>query len=284
MQKLLSKSKFAQLAGVNPSTMTRVCCTVLQAAVVGKQIDAAHPDAVEYLKHKNRAKTPPVATGLDSYYEMAVQFCQKTSRYSVTGLQREFRIGYTRAKAIVEVMRVNGLVPVVPDKPGTTPPPPEVEKPRGQAVVRITKKQEAMAALDPDLGTGDIIHEVPEDIEAFADMTLRELIQRFGTETAFCDWLKATKDIEHINEKRLKNAATKGELVSRHLIKIGVIDPIDSAHIKLLTDGAKTIARRATAMHGAGRPLEDVEEFVKDQITSFIRPIKAKVARALRNA
>ena len=88
--------------------------------------------------------------------------------------------------------------------------------------------------------------------------------------------------IEDINEKRLKNAQTKGELVSRELVKLGVIDPIDAAHIKLLTDGAKTIARRVTAMHDAGRPLDDVEKFVKNQITSFIRPIKAKVARALK--
>ncbi len=30
--------------------------------------------------------------------------------------------------------------------------------------------------------------------------------------------------------------------------------------------------------------LDDIEKFVKDQITSFIRPIKSKIARALKNA
>lgn len=295
VKKTLNKSEFAALAGVSAAAVTKACKAGLQPALSGKRIDIDHPAAVEYLEKQDRAKTPEAAPGIDPMYEEAVRTCQESGRYTISGLQRALRIGFRRASKIFQIMQGAG---VVPNKPTAAPPIP-IEKPEdrptpvlpprkasGQEAQRTTKKQEALAALAPadDLATGDIIHEVPEDIQAFADMTLRELIQRFGTDTAFCDWLKATKDIEHINEKRLKNAATKGELVSRHLIKIGIIDPIDSAHIKLLTDGAKTIARRATAMHGAGRPLEDVEEFVKDQITSFIRPIKAKVARTLKNA
>jgi hypothetical protein len=114
-------------------------------------------------------------------------------------------------------------------------------------------------------------------------MTLRELITRFGTDVRFVDWLKATQSIEAINEKRLKNAQTKGELVSRHLVKIAIIEPIESAHIKLMTDGAKTIARRAAAMAQAGKPVAEIEAFAVDQISSFIKPVKAKVDRALRN-
>ncbi len=162
------------------------------------------------------------------------------------------------------------------------PPPPVEEKPhkRGYAARNQTKKQNREPITDPE----DMLHSIPEDIRAFADMSLRDLVHRFGTDVAFLDWLKATKAIEDINEKRLKNAQTRGELVSRHLMKIGVIEPIDAAHIKLLTDGAKTIARRVTAMTAAGKSVEDCEKFVADQMTSFIRPIKAKVARALKNA
>jgi len=115
-------------------------------------------------------------------------------------------------------------------------------------------------------------------------MTLRELIQRFGTDGAFVDWLKATKAIEDINEKRLKNAVTRGELVNIKLVKLGVIEHFETMFNKLLTDGAKTIARRITSMHGAGRSVEDCEAFAADQVSSFIKPAKAKIARALRNA
>ncbi len=148
---------------------------------------------------------------------------------------------------------------------------------RGTAAAKNQKKQESLAAL----GDGKI-HEVPEDIEAFADMSLRELIQRFGTETAFMDWLKATKSIEEINEKRLKNAVTMGELVSRKLIKVGIIEPIDTAHRNLLTDGAKTISVRAIAMHKSGKTTGEIEAWISEQMTTFIRPVKAKVGRIMK--
>ncbi len=124
---------------------------------------------------------------------------------------------------------------------------------------------------------------VPEYIGDLADMTLRDLIMQFGTDVRFVDWLKATKEIEMINEKRLKNAESEGVLVSRHLVKVGIIDPLESAHIKLLTDGVKTIARRTVALHESGSDLPEIESFISDQVSSFIKPVKAKVKRALKN-
>ncbi len=115
-------------------------------------------------------------------------------------------------------------------------------------------------------------------------MTLREIIEKFGTDPRFVDWLKAAKEIESIHEKRLKNAATEGKLVARELVEVGVFDPLDAMFRQLLTDGAKTIAARLAAMHSAGRDSKELEKFVADQMTSFIKPMKAKMARALRNA
>ena len=142
-------------------------------------------------------------------------------------------------------------------------------------VVRNEKRKRA-PVWEP---TGD--GEIPDNIQDFVDMTLREIIGRFGTETRFGDWLKATKQIEDIAAARIKNAASAGELVSRHLVKIGIIDPINSAHVRLLRDGSKTIAQRSTAMVKAGATPVEIEAFVEDQIASFIRPVKAKVRRAL---
>jgi len=109
-------------------------------------------------------------------------------------------------------------------------------------------------------------------------------VQRFGTATAFLDWLNATKRIEDINEKRIKNATTRGELVSRKLVQVGVIEVFESMFKKMLSDGSKTIARRVHAMAKADREVEDCEKFTADQIGSFIRPAKAKSTRALKNA
>ena len=276
MQKILSRSKFAREAGVNPSTVTRLCETLLKAAIVGKGIDADHPDAVNYLSQRDLAQTPPAATGLDPLYEAAVEFCQTNTRYSITGIQRALRIGYNRAAAIIEMMKAAGLIPDPNSPPPdpTTPPAKPPAKPRGQLVVKERKKR----AYNSE---GPI--EIPEDIQAFADFTLRELIEKFGTDVRFVDWLAATQKIEAINEKRLKNATTKGELISRNLVKVGVIDVFNSAHLRLLKDGAKTIAAGVISKQATGAELSEIEAFVSDILGSFIKPIKNKVRRALKD-
>ena len=277
VKKLVSRSEFARMAGVRPSAITKVCNSILKASTEGKRIDAAHPVSVEYLAKKAEAAQPAPAIGIDVLYEPAVLWTQEHGKYTTSGLQRRFKIGYNRAKIITDTMRAANILNIV-----APPPPSELKQSKSFTGLRghAAKNEQKKRGADQD---DNQIYEVPDDIQAFADMTLRDLVEKFGTDVRFVDWLKATKAIEDINEKRLKNAQTKGELVSRSLIKLGIIDPINSAHIKLLTDGAKTIARRATAMHSAGRPLEDVEKFVIDQITSFIRPVKSKVARALRD-
>ena len=112
--------------------------------------------------------------------------------------------------------------------------------------------------------------------ESLADMTLHELVAKYGTDTAFSDWLKSVRIIEDINEKRLKNTQTIGELVNVQLVKNGVVKPFDMMCDKLLTDGAKTTASRVTTMSGAGRSVEDCEVFVADQVSSFIKLFKAE--------
>ena len=226
------------------------------------------------MEDKAASRIPGAAPGIDPLYESAIIHCRTTGRYTASGLQRGLKIGYGRGKSLLKLMDAAGMIPAPGDVAAIVAvPPPPTPHVRGHAAAAATKKK------------GDtIIHEIPEDIIEFLDMSIRDLIFRFGTDERFLDWLKAVKAIEDINEKRLKNARTKGELVSRELVKVGVIDPIEAAHIKMMTDGAKTIARRVTAMHGAGRPLEDVEKFVKEQITSFIRPLKSKIKRALTNA
>jgi hypothetical protein len=125
--------------------------------------------------------------------------------------------------------------------------------------------------------------QIPGNILEFAEWTIRDVVTTFGTDYRFVDYLKAIKEIEMIDEKRVKTAKAKGELVSRELIRTGVIDHVDSMLTKMLTDGATTIARRATAMHDAGRDLEEVEKFVAEQLGSFIRPMKTRVSRTLKN-
>jgi hypothetical protein len=258
MEKLITRKQFAEMAGVSGAAVTKACSASLKGAVCGRRINSTHPDAVNYLKKHDRTKTT-----------------KKPVKKSPSKKQIKKKAPAKKSPAKKAPSKKAKAKKVAPKK--TEP------HTRGHAAKNQKKKTAALKKLVEDQDE-DNICAIPEDIQSFADMTLRDLIERFGTDTAFKDWLSATKQIEEINEKRLKNAVRIGTLVSRDLVRAGVIEPIDSVHIKLLSDGSKAIARRATAMHDAGRTVVEIENWVSDQITSYLRPVKVKVARALKNA
>ncbi len=112
-QRIMKRTDFAALAGVNPSAVTRACRTRLSAAVIGKRIDAAHPCAIAYVKEKQAAKTAVTDNnGLDPIYYEAVAWCHQAQRYSSRGLRDNFKIGAVRATAIVQIMRAAGEIPI----------------------------------------------------------------------------------------------------------------------------------------------------------------------------
>lgn len=121
------------------------------------------------------------------------------------------------------------------------------------------------------------------NITEYLDLTLRELISRFGTDVRFVDWLKAVKSIEDINEKRLKNAITESGLVNIKLVKNFVLDPMNSMHIKLLGSGSKTLSLRIKAKVEAGDTEYEIEKLISRHIAGFIKPLKAKIKKLLKN-
>ena len=276
VKKLVSRYKFSVMAGVTAAAITKACRGILAGAMDGKRIDVNSAAACDYLEKQIK---PVPKIGVDALYEQAVQCCEEAKNYSGKYLRGIFGIGSERARRIVETMKLNGVIPKDADKKL----PPGEKRPinitiphvRGHTIANQKKKY-------PD---GDVpkLFEIPEDIVEFADMSLRDLVTKFGTDLRFCDWLRATQLIEGINEKRLKNAATKGDLVSRKLVKGSVIGPIDTCHRRLLSDGARSLSIRVPAMHDAGEDAKKIEKYIHDQLTSFIRPMKTKVSRALRD-
>jgi len=126
------------------------------------------------------------------------------------------------------------------------------------------------------------LSDLPEDIREVADMPLREIVGRFGTDSQFLEWLKATKLIEDIHASRLKNAETEGKLVSRELVETGIIDPVQTAHTLLLSDGARTAAARSYSMAKAGDSVEDIRIMLEDLFSGHIKAAKQKMSRAMR--
>ena len=273
VKNLVTRYAFSVMAGVSAAAITKACRGSLAGAVYGKRIDVDSVAARGYLEKQIK---PVPQIGRDALYDQAVECCQQSENYSGKYLRSIFGIGSARAKKIVETMRVNGLIPEDVGEPGEKRPI-KITIPHVRGHVAANEKRKNAAPEEPP------IFEIPANIEKFADMTLRDIVLKFGTDIRFCDWLNATKLIESINEKRLKNATTKGTLVSREMIKKSVIAPIDTCHRRMLTDGARSLSIRVAAMHDAGDDQKKIEKYIHDQLTSFIRPMKTKVSQALRS-
>lgn len=272
----MKRGEFARLANVSSAAITKACRSDLSAAVVGNRIDAAHPSAQRYLR--DRTPIDP-NTGLDTFYYDAVQWCHTNRRYTADAIRLVFKIGTQRATAILDLMRASGEIPAnghsaVPDAPVTSGPPS-----LGVAPVPVVVGGNGAGAAPPMYD--NVGFEVPKDLQSVADLSLRELIARFGSNTHFVDWLKALQLLEALEEKRLKNAQVVGKLVARELVHTHVIVPIDAMFRQILTDGAVSIAGRIIALHDSGAERSECENLVRDQIQSFIKPMKKKVMAAL---
>lgn len=268
---LATKKAFSELAGVSPAAITLACkeSGPLRHAVDGKKIDIAHPDARAYLlKHAGHAPDSVPA-----------------------GMNRK------QGRPWDGVPRVEKPAPKPKRQPAPKPekqPKPPKQKPEPQAKAgsydrptghRARNQREKQADHERrSSGTDTGAEDVPEHIAEFADMTLRELVQRFGTELRFKDWLAALKGIEDIREKRIKNAEREGELIPRELVRQHIVGRFEQAHISMLTDGAQTIAAKVVAMVHAGADQAECQRFVSDTLSKIIRGAKGSIDRTLRNA
>ena len=129
-----------------------------------------------------------------------------------------------------------------------------------------------------------VVSYVLENVDALGELTIREVVKRFGTAQGFRDWLQALKQIEDTREKRLRNEETAGRLISRELVETHVFGAIDATNRRLLSDLPKTIARRLSSLAKGGSSTEDAEHIVRELISSQLKPVKTQAAKALRNA
>lgn len=245
MARLVSRAEFARMAGVSGSAITKACRDgSLGEACVGKRIDLDHPAARAYLASKGASPPPPPAAKAERPTTPARPRRSKTSESS-------------KRRPKLRLVRDDGE-----DAPPEPPAPPP---------------RKAPPPSPPSEGDGS-----PEDLEALAE-TLRPLLERFGTETSFKDWLDSLKRIEEIREKRLKNEETEGLLIRVEPVKVLVFAVIDSAQRRVLSDAPRTIVRRVYAMAGSGTPVEEAERTVRELLGSILRPVKATAERVLRN-
>lgn len=125
-----------------------------------------------------------------------------------------------------------------------------------------------------------VIHD-ESNLGAYADMTIREVVRRFGTERAFKDWLEAHKKIEDVEEKRIKNMELRGELVRRDFVVHTVFSAWEDSNRRLLSDVPRTVTARLYAAALSGIAKEESEEVVKDLISEALVAVKEAATRNL---
>lgn len=82
--------------------------------------------------------------------------------------------------------------------------------------------------------------------------------------------------------RELKNAQMEGRLVAREAVISGVWNPIETFLVRILSDGAKTISKTVFHLVKSNGTREEVELAIRDELTSFIVPMKESIQKALK--
>lgn len=238
---LVTKVKLSEIAGVSQPAINYQTRNDLKKAMVGRKVDLDHPSVQAYLK----------------------KLQERSTRKAKEVIKKE----QAREKIIEQE-------PI--EEPTIDEPIIIEQKSRGKGAQNENKKRESREKLE----RGEF-KDAGDDYTSYMNMPLSMVIDKFGKETEFLDWLKAGKIIVDIEEKQLKNAEKAGTLIHRDLVKKSVISVVDTAFIQMLSDGAKTISVLAYNMAKAGESANDIEDMTRKTLTKFMKPAKAKMIRVI---
>lgn len=140
-----------------------------------------------------------------------------------------------------------------------------------------TVNTEQLEGLDPDPSTADV-----RDITEYMDMTLREVLAKFGTVRMFKDWLEASLKIENVKAKQLDTEERQRKLMRRDYVQTYVLGAVDATLRRLLSDVPRTIASRIASAVKSGATLEENTATVRELLESQLAPMKAQAAKAVR--
>ena len=123
---------------------------------------------------------------------------------------------------------------------------------------------------------------VPPAIAAeHLDMSLRQIIRRFGSVAVFRDWLLAAHKIVKIEKDQVAIQTKRGKLIRKDLVQSGIIDPIEGAFVKLLNDAPRTIVADVEDVLGAGMEREKAIEAVQRRMGEHLDTVKATLVMNL---
>ena len=165
---------------------------------------------------------------------------------------------------------------------------PPTARPKPPSKKHVATKSKSKPATPPKpIASGEAMPLRFTEAEALAgvfDLTLRELVSRYGTARQFKGFVDASKVLADIRNKDLKSAELEGTLIPRSMVKTHMFGAIENNNLRLLTDMPKTLSRRAQAMFNTGATIEAIEAMMRDLLSTHVKGIKATAIRMLKNA
>lgn len=263
MRQTFRKIDFARAAGITPGTVTSLCRGKLREAMTpnGRRIYCDHPAVVAYLeashnpalqssamRNAKRNKPKPVTTHVPDPFATAARLASMPNS------------GVGGAGASGALARDSA--------------PPNLSRPVGSTPTDG-------ALFDLYNGTGGALL---EDLEDLGALTLREVLDRWGTLRGLADGVKALKDFADMKNKESAAAQRRGQLVDRSLVSAVLVPLIDLAFRRLVTEmpvalGEQIIAR---VMAGGEDLRLDVEALIRRETSGILTDCRDGVALELQ--
>jgi hypothetical protein len=116
----------------------------------------------------------------------------------------------------------------------------------------------------------------------YLDMSVRELIARYGTQSQFKDLASAVKNLIQMRGYEEEQARKRGEYIHRaHAERL--VAMIDGMQKALLTDAVSNMANKVAVQVRANAEKTEIERSMRDTISRIIKLSKTQLVRSLRD-
>lgn len=114
------------------------------------------------------------------------------------------------------------------------------------------------------------------DLEHLEDLTIREVVMRYGSVDGFKRFVDSLKSISEYKYKELRAKQQRGDLVERHKVAGLVFPMIDVAFSRLVTDVPVAVSKSVVARVQSGGPetYTDVQKIIRDANSRVLKNVK----------
>lgn len=123
-----------------------------------------------------------------------------------------------------------------------------------------------------------------KEIERVMHLTLREIIEEYGTDSQFKVWVDAKAKLLSIKTDGVKLAVLEKTLIPRELVENHIFGAMETSNLRLLRDTAKAATRKIFTLAKAGGSLDEGELLVRKLISDQLKNVAPTFKRILKNA